>query len=72
MNYEISKVIKKNITDNWHLFHLVYFACPSCKFTCISLCVFGSSPVGFEVGMWDLIVLVPDHCLSFYFLLLRD
>ena len=22
---------------------------------------------GFEVGMWDLIVLVPDHCLSFYF-----
>ena len=25
---------------------------------------------GSEAGMWDLIVLVPDHCLSFYFLLL--
>ena len=22
---------------------------------------------GFEGMMWDLIVLVPDHCLSFYF-----
>ena len=22
---------------------------------------------GFEGRMWDLIVLVPDHCLSFYF-----
>ena len=25
-------------------------------------------PFGFEGRMWDLIVLVPDHCLSFYFL----
>ena len=23
-------------------------------------------PLGFEGGMWDLIVSVPDHCLSFY------
>ena len=23
--------------------------------------------VGFEVRIWDLIVSVPDHCLSFYF-----
>ena len=23
------------------------------------------SPFGFEGGMWDLIVLMPDHCLSF-------
>ena len=22
---------------------------------------------GFEGGMWDLIVLIPDHCLSIYF-----
>ena len=22
---------------------------------------------GFEGGMWDLIVLIPDHCLSVYF-----
>ena len=26
-----------------------------------------SSPFGFEGRMWDLIVSVPDHCLSFYF-----
>ena len=25
-------------------------------------------PFGFEVRMWDLIVSVPDHCLSFYLL----
>ena len=24
-------------------------------------------PFGFEGRMWDLIVSVPDHCLSFYF-----
>ena len=22
-------------------------------------------PIGFEGGMWELIILVPDHCLSF-------
>ena len=26
-----------------------------------------SFPFGFESGMWDLIVLVPDHYLSIYF-----
>ena len=25
-------------------------------------------PFGFEGRIWDLIVSVPDHCLSFYFL----
>ena len=25
-------------------------------------------PFGFEGGMWDLIVLIPDHCPSIYFL----
>ena len=24
-------------------------------------------PFGFEGKMWDLIVSVPDHCISFYF-----
>ena len=24
-------------------------------------------PFGFEGRMWDIIVSVPDHCLSFYF-----
>ena len=26
-----------------------------------------SFPFGYEGGMWDLIVLIPDHCLSIYF-----
>ena len=32
-----------------------------------SVCVFGYFPFGFDGRMWDLIVSVPDHCLSFYF-----
>ena len=32
-----------------------------------SVYVFSYFPFGFEDRMWDLIVLVPDHCLSFYF-----
>ena len=24
-------------------------------------------PFGFEGGMWDLIVLIPNHCLSIYY-----
>ena len=31
------------------------------------ICVCASFPFGFEGGMWDLIVLIPDHCLSIYF-----
>ena len=26
-----------------------------------------SFPFGFEGGMWDLIIVIPDHCLSIYF-----
>ena len=32
-----------------------------------SVCVFGCFPFGFAGGIWDLVVSVPDHCLSFYF-----
>ena len=32
-----------------------------------SVYVFSFFPFGFEGRMWDLIVSVPDHCLSFYF-----
>ena len=32
-----------------------------------SIYVFSYFPFGFEARMWDLIVSVPDHCLSFYF-----
>ena len=40
---------------------------------CISLTQINKSvgprinPCGFEGRIWDLIVSVPDHCLSFYF-----
>ena len=33
-----------------------------------SIFVFSYFPFGFEGRMWDLIVSVPDHCLSFYFM----
>ena len=33
-----------------------------------SIYVFSYFPFGFEDRMWDLIVSVPDHCLSFDFL----
>ena len=33
----------------------------------LSICVCVSFPFGFEGGMCDLIVLLPDHRLSFYF-----
>ena len=33
----------------------------------ISTWVCASFPFGFNGGMWNLIVLVPDYCLSFYF-----
>ena len=32
-----------------------------------SVYVFTYFPFGFEGKMWDLIVSVPDHCLSFYY-----
>ena len=41
----------------------------SCSFDLprvLSIYVFSYFPFGFEGRMWDLIVLVPDHCLSFY------
>ena len=33
----------------------------------LSVCVCTSFSFGFDAGMWDLIVLIPDHCLSIYF-----
>ena len=36
----------------------------------LSIYVFSYFPFGFEGRTWDLIVSVPDHCLSFYFTLL--
>ena len=34
----------------------------------LSIYVFSYFPFGFKGTIWDLIVSVPDHCLSFYFL----
>ena len=36
-----------------------------------SIYVFSYFPFGFEGRIWDLIVSVPDHCLSFYFVYLN-
>ena len=33
----------------------------------LSIYVFSCFPFSFEGRIWDLIVSVPDHCLSFYF-----
>ena len=33
-------------------------------------CVCPSFPFGIEVGMWDMIVLISNHCLSIYFVAL--
>ena len=33
----------------------------------INWCMCPSFRFGFEGGIWDLIVLIPDHCLSVYF-----
>ena len=37
-----------------------------------SIYVFSYFPFGFEGRIWDLIVSVPDHCLSFYFAVADD
>ena len=34
----------------------------------LSIYVFSYFPFGFECRMWDLILSVPDHCLSFHFI----
>ena len=54
---------------NGHLFGKELFirftASVFCKLP--SIYVFSYFPIGFEGRIWDLIVSVPDHCLSFYF-----
>ena len=34
---------------------------------CLFICVYSSFPFGFESWMWDLKILIPDHCHSIYF-----
>ena len=35
----------------------------------VRFCVCPSFPLGIEGGMWVVIVLIPDHCLSIYLVL---
>ena len=54
-------------------FFFFFFSLPNIRFTASafrklsSIYVFSYFPFGFEGRIWDLIVSVPDHCLSFYF-----
>ena len=55
-------------------FFCTHFYCHIVSVKIIKSMINGSSellssyfPFGFEGRMWDLIVSVPDHCLSFYF-----
>ena len=43
------------------------FYCEFYQFVCVCMCVCASFSFGFEGEMWDLLVLIPDHCLSFSF-----
>ena len=43
------------------------FGLPRVPFVNAVNLLFSYFPFGFEGRMWDLIVSVPDHCLSFYF-----
>ena len=50
----------------------------SCSFgvLCVSFvnvykCVSVVFPFGFEEGMWDMVLLVPDHCLFYVYFLFR-
>ena len=44
----------------WRVFPLTFYL-----FVCV--CVCASFSFGFECGMMDLFVLIPDHCLLVYF-----
>ena len=49
----------------------VYFVNVSqcvCVCVCVCVCAHASFSVGFEDGMWNLTVLIPDHRISFNFL----
>ena len=41
--------------------------CKCLSWASVKFCVCPSFPFGTEGGMWDVIVLIPDYCLSIYF-----
>ena len=48
----------------------VYYMCLSWAF--VKICVRPSFPFGIEGRMWDVIALIPDHCLSIHFTMLKS
>ena len=48
-------------------FGLLCLSFVNCQFVCVLLFLLVSFPYGFECGMLDLIILIPDHCLSINF-----
>ena len=42
--------------------------CTCLSWELVKFCVCPSFRFGIEGGMWDVMVLIPDHCLSIYFL----
>ena len=61
-------LVASKATMNDHLFGkglFVRFAAGAFR-KLLSIYLFSYFPFGFEGQMWDLIVSVPDHCLSFY------
>ena len=49
--------------------HSGFTVCVFCE--CFSVCMCASFPFSFEGRMWELIVLVPDYCLSIVFVSIR-
>ena len=58
--------IKYSVSNGLELF--ILFAASAFR-KLSSVYVFSYFPFGFEGKIWDLIVSVPDHCLSFYFVI---
>ena len=44
--------------------------CTCLSWALVKFCVCPSFPFGIEGGMWGVIVLIPDHCLSIYLALI--
>ena len=45
--------------------------CTGLSWALVKFCVCPSFPFGIEGGIWDVIVFIPDHCLSIYFVRAR-
>ena len=69
-SYYVSDTFCKFKVHECHLFGKeLFIRFPASAFRKLpSIYVFSYFPFGFEGRMWDVIVSVPDHCLSFYFL----